>query len=294
MNRSASTIALSLVAALSFAGVAHADSSVPCSYFRSLPDSALRLVQVQIACLDARAPALCLAIAGTTPDPGLIAAHAHRRPSTFAPTSVACTVTFDQIRSLLDSLSAASPSPEVEADSLGTITFVMLDTLGGEPHLFESVLDGRNGLELVDRAFAVLKGNAGAAQVLALIGCSLAGVEREEGEEVTTRALVTISALSFDPSRREVSGTLRVVNHSSAPIPGPLYVVIEPRPHSVRLADADGFCCGVFAPGSSYVALPVEGSLAPGAAVEKRLRLDNPRQESFEIRRRVFSGFVER
>jgi hypothetical protein len=191
----------------------------------------------------------------------------------------------------VDSLAAEPEVAAGHADSVGALSLALLDTLGGEPHVFEAVLDPASGFRLVNRAFAALRGNAGAAQALALMGCALEPAEEERAWDVSGRALVTISGLSYDASRREVRCRLQVLNQSSAPLPGPLTVVLEPRSHSVRLVDADGYTCNVFSPGAPYVTLPVGAALAPGAVIEHLLRFENPRQESFEIERRVFSGY---
>ena len=58
--------------------------------------------------------------------------------------------------------------------------------------------------------------------------------------------------------------------------------------------EPDGYTCDVFRPGCPYVVLPVDSLLSSGAAVERPLVFDNPRQSSFSLAARLFSGIRQR
>src|SRR5437016_2910375 len=105
----------------------------PYASFQARADSALRGVQIRIACLDsahAGLPALCVG-AGVRPDPALLEARVPPRADRIRPAPVSCTLGLAEVRALLDSLALVPDVARGADDSLGVVSLAVLDTAGG-------------------------------------------------------------------------------------------------------------------------------------------------------------------
>jgi len=272
--------------------------AVPFSHFEALPATQLGAVQVKLTPLGRRAhpiPSLVLMSPSGVPDLAAFAA-GYRPGFVYGPSDsalITCRISVPELRAFLE---AAARLPEVidgDVDSLGVYSFALLDTAGGAPQVLESILDDHGALELLRHSAEALRTNPRAASILASMACGLTVFDGSEGE-ITRSAGIGFGGFSYDPATRRTRCRVRVVNSSPRGIRGPLVLVVLADPPSVRLVEPDGYTCDVFRPGCPYVVLPVDSLLSSGAAVERPLVFDNPRQSSFSLAARLFSGIRQR
>jgi hypothetical protein len=267
--------------------------------FVGLSDTQLASLQVRITYLGAKAtpfPSLVLTAAGAPVDTmgfrsfqrAGFAYGKHQSALIHLP------VALPELRDLLQSVAALPDVSDGTVDSIGWFSFALLDTADGTRRTFESILNETSALELFDAMRNVFGGNPKARDLWAVMGCGLKILPRAPGGEITRDLMMSLEQLGCDPASDRVSCRARLLNRSHRTLEGPLVMVLNVTPTSVRLLDADGYTCHVFYPGAPYVALPLEKGLAPGEAVERLLTFENPRHVSFAIERRAFVGIEER
>ena len=211
-----------------------------------------------------------------------------------AEVKVALALSVGELGALIDSVATLPDVTAGDVDSVGCFSFALIDIGVGPVRAFEAILNETSALELVEEIGRALSGSPRVAEMLARIACGLRMTPADPPGEVTQSVSVTLDGFSTDPRTRRMRCMVRVINRGRVPLEAPMILVLEAKPATVRLVGADGHTCHVFGPGCPFVVLPGVDALAPGAAVERALEFDNPRQESFEIARRVFSGRAER
>jgi hypothetical protein len=288
-----------VLAAAIWCGSAAAQVVAPFSFFQSRSAEQMARLQIRITYVGPKTrsfPSLALSLPGDTLDPNL-PRYYHRPKFKYPDTSiglVVCPITTPQLKAALDSVATLPDVVDGDVDSLALFSFAMVDTSGGEPHWFESILDETSGMQLVSRMAEALRDNPRAASAMATIACGLRVQSPDLEGEVTKLLAVTLARITPEGSLRRLTARLRVVNMSRDTIPGPLVVVLETRPAGVRVVDADGYTCRVFYPGCPFVLIRLENPLAPRAVAEREVRFENPRQQNIRIAPRVFMGLADR
>jgi uncharacterized repeat protein (TIGR01451 family) len=89
--------------------------------------------------------------------------------------------------------------------------------------------------------------------------------------DVSDAVTVTSSGYLFSRATRLFSGTLTITNHSSAPITGPLQLVLSALTPEITMANATGLRNG-----NPYVTVPGSAVLGPGQSATVTVQFSNP------------------
>jgi len=277
--------------------MADAEGRVPYSYFEGLSAEHLSTLQVFMTPIQDRRlalPSLAMAPRGVEPNPAILGPF-QREGLVYAQTGVTrCSLSPAELTALIDTVATLPEVIDGGEDSVAVYSFALVDTAGGATNGFESTLNRSGALELASAGLRALRGNSKASETFSSIECGLRLGSDDPPGEVTGALGITLLGLRFDPATRRVSGSIRVVNLSRDPIPAPIVIVVATDPPTVTVAGADGNTCRVFYPGCPYLVLPVDPALTPGASLDVPVVFENPRQRSFQISTRAFTGFADR
>lgn len=286
---------LALLAALVPGARPASAQPAPFSHFSALDSAGVAKLQVQLTYLGGarrRLPTLSFTTTGVPPDSGLLARFRRPRFAYGVNSSghLACAIPAADLRALLDSLGTLPDVTAGDVDSVALYSLQLVDTSSAALRGFEAILNAESARETIQRLFLALGRHPRATTALARIGCALGGGMGPRGDEVTRSTSVRLGRFAFDPAQRRMTCVAQVTNIGRDSLPGPITLLVEPRPDRLTLVEADGFGCGYASPGGAYVVVPLDAPLAPGASVERRLVIVNPRQEDVRFSHRVFAG----
>lgn len=195
-----------------------------------------------------------------------------------------------ELKAMIDSVSTLPQVTAGGVDSLGFISFAMLDTLGGTTKVFEAIVGAEHARELFGKLLTVFKNNATAFGKLRLFGCSEGLLPNDPPTSVDGSVSIRFSGVRADRAAKgQFVGRVNVTNTSGTTIAAPVTLLIVIG-GSADLIGAQGHSCRTNFAGHPYLILSPSVGLAPGATIERVLRFANPSLEKFNTSFHVFSG----
>ena len=285
----------SLVAALCFAASAPAQTFSPYSDFQAMTLSDLATLQVKLTYMGNQTTAvgtLLFGAAGNTLNAGLFVPF-HRSGQPYFNDDVGqykFTASVTELKAMIDSVATLADVTDGDADPNGTVSFSLLNTVGGTTKVFEAIVNKTTGRPLFGEMLTVFRNNSAVVGFLRAFGCAAEMLPATPPADIEGQVQVKAGGLRADRrSPGQFVGRVRVTNTSGTAMQAPVTLVAVVD-GDAELIGADGKTCNIAPPGNPFVNLITAGSLAPGATVERTLKFANPSGNKLNVSYRVFAG----
>ena len=203
----------------------------------------------------------------------------------------AVSATREELKAIIDNVGTVPRVTDGGFDPVGYVSFALMSTGGGGVKVFESVINDTTGRDLFAQALTAVASNAEATRDVRRFACDAAMIPLNTPANVESLVSVAFSGLRADPAAKgQFVGKVIIRNHSAAPIPPPLTLLVIRKGGNAELVDDDGATCAVYLRGVPFIRLDVGAGLAAGTSVEKMLRFANPSLMKFDVEFRVFAG----
>jgi hypothetical protein len=194
-----------------------------------------------------------------------------------------------ELQAVVDSVGTLSQVLHGAVESRGALSFAMLVSGGGKARAFETILGPEGARLLMGRMLGALASNVSAVSSLRRFGCAGDLLPENAPIAVDSLARITLTAIKADKaSPGEFMSSVVITNISTAPIPGPLSLVIQVDADT-KLIGAEGETCRVQPPGTPFVGVSMD-ALAPGASLRQTLKFWNQTGNRFEPTVRLVAG----
>jgi hypothetical protein len=194
-----------------------------------------------------------------------------------------------ELQAVVDSVGTLSQVLHGAVESRGALSFAMLVSGGGKARAFETILGPEGARLLMGRILGALAANVSAVSSLRRFGCAGDLLPENAPAAADTLARITMTTIKADKaSPGEFMSSVVITNITTAPIPGPLSLVVQVDADT-KLIGAEGETCHVQPPGTPFVGVSMD-ALAPGASLRQTLKFWNQTGNRFEPTVRLVAG----
>jgi len=266
---------ISLVAASCFAARAPAQTFSPYSDFQAMTLSQLATLQVKLTYVgdysNATLSSVLLGASANNLDHTLFVPY-RRADQTYDDAGfLKFTATVQELKALIDDVGTLPGVTDGDVDPNGSVSFSMLNTSGGTK-VFEAIVDSANGETLFRQILAALSNNAPGTRTIRMFACGVWMLPRTPPANIQNQIQLVKSGLRADRrAPTQYVGKVKITNTSGSTIPAPIILVVR----GGDLVGSDGETCNIRPPGASFLTLLSSGGLAPGASIEKTIRIAN-------------------
>lgn len=193
-----------------------------------------------------------------------------------------------ELQAVIDSVGTLPQVLHGLAESRGVLSFAMIESESGRTRAFETVLGPESARLLMGRILGALAPNVSAVNSLRRFGC---GDLLPEGAPTAVDSLLKVTMTTIKADRAspgEFMASVTITNVSTAPIPGPLTLVVQVD-GDTKLIGAEGETCHVLPSGTPFVTVDAT-ALDPGASLRQTLKFWNQSGNRFDPSVRLVAG----